>query len=234
MLWCEKRKPFNISMLTNKAAIFKLRKEIRGALKTLTVAEEAMIEADGVVDGYDLQLMLTLEDFEHECMEVFQMVAALVRKVMEESSTPCTECVLVGGAMRMRRVQKLVQTAVESLGGTVKKTLDMDRAVSYGASTVVALHCSETSLKTLPLDASEPYAELPQRRESNLDDQDGGKKDNVGENSSVRALTVEESEHLRAQVCIRVPAFVCVSSVTHKYTLITLTPILSHKYTQHS
>lgn len=32
------------------------------------VAEEAMIEADGVVEGHDLQVVLTLEDFEHECM----------------------------------------------------------------------------------------------------------------------------------------------------------------------
>ena len=67
MQWCEKRKPFQERMLTSKPALFKLRKEIRNALKTLTVAEEAMIEADGVVAGHDLQLMLTLEDFEHEC-----------------------------------------------------------------------------------------------------------------------------------------------------------------------
>jgi hypothetical protein len=58
MCWCEKRKPFQNSMLTSKPALFKLRKEIRNALKTLTVAEEATIEADGVVGGHDLQVML--------------------------------------------------------------------------------------------------------------------------------------------------------------------------------
>ncbi len=51
MLWCERRKPFQDSMLTSKTAIFKLRKELRSAIKTLTVAEEALVEVDGVVAG---------------------------------------------------------------------------------------------------------------------------------------------------------------------------------------
>lgn len=52
MLWCERRKPFQDSMLTSKTAIFKLRKELRSAIKTLTVAEEALVEVDSVVAGY--------------------------------------------------------------------------------------------------------------------------------------------------------------------------------------
>lgn len=51
MLWCERRKPFQDSMLTSKTAIFKLRKELRAAIKTLTVAEEALVEVDSVVAG---------------------------------------------------------------------------------------------------------------------------------------------------------------------------------------
>lgn len=51
MLWCERRKPFQDSMLTSKTAIFKLRKELRSAIKTLTVAEEALVEVDSVVAG---------------------------------------------------------------------------------------------------------------------------------------------------------------------------------------
>ena len=42
------------SMLNSKTAIFKLRKELRSAIKTLTVAEEAMVEVDSVVAGHDL------------------------------------------------------------------------------------------------------------------------------------------------------------------------------------
>jgi hypothetical protein len=51
MLWCERRKPFQDSMLASKTAIFKLRKELRSAIKTLTVAEEALVEVDSVVAG---------------------------------------------------------------------------------------------------------------------------------------------------------------------------------------
>jgi molecular chaperone DnaK (HSP70) len=61
MAWCERRKPFQESMLSSKAAIFKLRKELRAAIKTLTVAEEAMVEVDSVVSGHDLALMLTVK-----------------------------------------------------------------------------------------------------------------------------------------------------------------------------
>ena len=55
------------------AALFKLRKEVRAAIKTLTVAEEATIEADAVLAGHDLHLTLTREDLERECEELFQV-----------------------------------------------------------------------------------------------------------------------------------------------------------------
>ena len=55
----------------------------RQALKTLTVAEEAMVEVDGVVSGHDFALMLTLEDFERECKDIFEAVADAVALVTE-------------------------------------------------------------------------------------------------------------------------------------------------------
>lgn len=162
--WCEKRKPFQNSMIASKSAVFKLRKEIRNALKTLTVAEEATIECDGVVGGHDLQLVLTLEDFEHECLDIFETVASLVKTAIDRAGgdPPCSECVIIGGGMRVRRVQKVLSGLLDPVGASVRKTLDMDRAVSMGASTVAAIMrgCSIA----VPLDRSQnPHARKPKR-----------------------------------------------------------------------
>lgn len=59
----------------------------------IQVAEEAMIEADGVVAGIDLQLMLTLEDFEHECHDIFEAVTGLVALVLSLVGRMVPECV---------------------------------------------------------------------------------------------------------------------------------------------
>jgi len=163
MLWCEKRKPFAESMLSSKAALFKLRREVRGAMKTLTVAEEAMIEADSVVAGNDLQLMLTLEDFEHECKDLFDAVSSLVEVVVKEGGVGfAPELVLAGGAMRIPRLQRNIEKLIGMHGAVIRKTVDMDRAVSLGAATIAALHHG-VGVVRLPLDEAEPYREQPSR-----------------------------------------------------------------------
>ena len=86
MQWCEKHKPFAESVLGSSSSRFKLRRDVRGAMKTLTVADEAMIETDNLAGGNDLQVMLTLEDFEHECKDIFDSVLLLLEFVAKESN----------------------------------------------------------------------------------------------------------------------------------------------------
>ncbi len=47
--WCEERRAFAESVLASKSAVFKLRREVRTAIKTLTVAQEAVIDVDSLV-----------------------------------------------------------------------------------------------------------------------------------------------------------------------------------------
>ena len=51
------------------------------------------------------QLVLTLEDFEHECADIFESIHSLASTVMGIVGKCVPECVLVGGAMRIPRVQ---------------------------------------------------------------------------------------------------------------------------------
>eukprot|EP00283_Hemiselmis_rufescens_P025096 CAMPEP_0173450684 /NCGR_PEP_ID=MMETSP1357-20121228/45269_1 /TAXON_ID=77926 /ORGANISM="Hemiselmis rufescens, Strain PCC563" /LENGTH=165 /DNA_ID=CAMNT_0014417389 /DNA_START=152 /DNA_END=646 /DNA_ORIENTATION=- len=153
--WCEKRKPFQNSMVASKQALFKLRKEVRNAVKTLTIAEEATIESDGIVGGHDLQVVLTLEDFDHECYDIFESLTTLVKRVIDavppsEGSPPISDCIVVGGAMRVRAAQRLLSGMLEPLGVRVRKTLDMDRAVSMGAAMYGALRANCAT--SLPLE----------------------------------------------------------------------------------
>lgn len=82
----------------------------------IQVAEEAMIEADGVVAGIDLQLMLTLEDFEHECHDIFEAVTGLVALVLGLVGRMVPEC--VGEWLccdRSAAISTLVQTLLISV-----------------------------------------------------------------------------------------------------------------------
>ncbi|KAJ1485149.1 hypothetical protein T484DRAFT_1893082, partial [Baffinella frigidus] len=185
MHWCERRKPFQESMLASKPALFKLRKEVRAAIKTLTVAEEAMIEVDSVVAGNDLLLMLTLEDFDRECDDIFDCIPALIQQVVQDFDRECDdifdcipaliqqvvqeaglgfpeEMVLVGGATRILSVQKKIGRIAGLHSASVKKTVDLDRAVSQGLATVCAVVFDPPALR-VPFRPTRPLVELPRR-----------------------------------------------------------------------
>ena len=137
MLWCERRKPFNDSMLSSKTAVFKLRKELRGAIKTLTVAEEAMIEVDSVLPGHDLALMLTLEDFERECSDLFAAVTDSVHLALESARTGGfpTEVVLVSDARKIHHACLHAVREAACVGDDPPRILatDMSRMSAGGA-----------------------------------------------------------------------------------------------------
>ena len=163
MQWCEKHKNFASSMLSSKSALFKLRKEVRSAMKTLTVADEATIEADAVVAGEDLQLTLTREDLERECEDVFQAVPRLIELLLGDVQRSCpAEVVVVGGAMRIPRAQKVLGAFLEEHGAVLRKTVDMDRGIATGTALVSALVTGVSSL-CLPLSAEGPYSEAADR-----------------------------------------------------------------------
>ena len=164
MLWCERRKPFQESMLTSKTAIFKLRKELRSAIKTLTVAEEAMVEVDSVVGGYDLALMLTREDFERECSDIFDAVADAVALVLALDKTkPPSQVVLLGGASRVPKIQSNLNKTVAALGNNVvvKKTVDLDRGMAMGLAAAAASEVLGVDVLRVPLRAQNPIVQLP-------------------------------------------------------------------------
>jgi len=150
-------------MLTSKPALFKLRKEVRSAIKTLTVAEEATIEADSVVAGEDLQLTLTREDLERECADVAQAVPLLLQALLEETGAACpAEVFIVGGSMRIPFIQKGLQAFLDQHGAVIRKTVDMDRGVSLGTASVAAVLVDPSALR-MPLLRGTPFKETAER-----------------------------------------------------------------------
>lgn len=58
----------------------------------------------------------------------------LVRLVLQDAAAPCpAEVVIVGGAVRIPRVQKVLQGFLEPHGAVLRKTVDIDRGISLGA-----------------------------------------------------------------------------------------------------
>ena len=123
-----------------------------------------MIEVDSAVDGKDLALMLTLEDFERECSYVFDAVVDLEEEMMRAwGGQGPDEIVLLGGLTRIPRIQEIVHNIANNFKDcSVKKTLDIDRAVAMGAATVCALD-HDARVVRFPFDPHRPYAELQQR-----------------------------------------------------------------------
>ena len=84
-----------------------------------------------------------------------QAVPRLVHLVLQDTAAPCPpEVVVVGGAIRIPRVQKVLQAFLEQHGAVMKKTLDIDRGLSLGAvppSIASCLSCLFSSSVSLHL-----------------------------------------------------------------------------------
>ena len=68
------------------------------------------------------------------CMMVRQAVPRLINLVLQDTAAQCPgEVVVVGGAIRIPRVQKVLQSFLEQQGAVMRKTVDIDRGLSLGA-----------------------------------------------------------------------------------------------------
>ena len=110
--------------------------------------------------------MLTMEDFERECKDIFEAVGDAFALVLEagQGLVP-SEVVLVGGASRVPKIQANLQRIVALLGNSaqVKKTVDLDRGIAMGLASIAALGSLGVGALRVPLQPQEPFREMQQR-----------------------------------------------------------------------
>jgi len=128
------KKKSDVDISKDKRALQKLRKEVERVKRSLSSQQQARLEIEELVEGYDLSETLTRARFEELNNDLFKKTMGPVTRVMEDADLgkdEIDEIVLVGGSTRIPKVQQLI---VEFLGKEPSKGINPDEAVAYGAA----------------------------------------------------------------------------------------------------
>jgi heat shock protein 5 len=129
------QKTHNVDISKDNRALQKLRKEVERAKRALSAQNQARLEIDDLVPGYDLQETLTRARFEELNNDLFKKTLDSVEHVLERSQLKKLEVdriVLVGGSTRIPKIQELLS---DYFGGKeLSKSINPDEAVAFGAA----------------------------------------------------------------------------------------------------
>lgn len=118
------------------------------AKKTLSTASIANIEIEALLDGEDLNLVLTRAKMEDLCADLFRRVMEPVQKVMVDAKMDkrrIDEIVLVGGSTRIPKIQAMLH---DFFGKEPCAGINPDECVAYGAAVQAAVLTGVQSDKT--------------------------------------------------------------------------------------
>merc|ERR1711988_732965 len=132
-------------MSQNKRAIRRLRTACERAKRTLSASAQANIEIDSLFEGDDFYTSITRARFEELCSDLFRGTLQPVEKALRDAKmdkSSIHDIVLVGGATRIPKVQKLLSDFFN--GKELNKSINPDEAVAYGAAVQAAILTGET------------------------------------------------------------------------------------------
>jgi len=136
----------------NKRSIRRLRSACERAKRTLSSTSNATIELDSLIEGDDFFSTITRAKFEEICADLFRGTLKPVEKCLKDANLAqgaIDEIVLVGGSIRIPKIQKLLQ---EFFGGKeLNKSINPDEAVAYGAAVQAAILTGNQSEETSAL-----------------------------------------------------------------------------------
>ncbi|VDK41051.1 unnamed protein product [Taenia asiatica] len=123
----------------NRKAISRLREKCEEAKRALSSAESTDIEIVSLFDGIDFSSSLTRARFEQLCSNLFNRTMDAVKTALTDArmtKVDVDEILLVGGSTRIPKVAKMLQDFFT--GKEVKKSINADEAVAYGAAVLAA------------------------------------------------------------------------------------------------
>ena len=110
------------------------------AKRALSAATQATVDIDALMDGEDLNVVITRSKFEDLCMDLFKKCMPPLENVLKDakmSKSQIDEVVLVGGSTRIPKIQSMVQEFFN--GKEPNKGINPDEAVAYGAAVQAAI-----------------------------------------------------------------------------------------------
>ena len=123
----------------------RLRTSCEKAKRTLSSSTSASIELDALFEGIDFYSSITRAKFESLCDDLFRGCLNPVEKVLLDSKlskSEIHEIVLVGGSIRIPRIQSLISEFFN--GKQPCKEINPDEAVAHGAAVQAAILSGDT------------------------------------------------------------------------------------------
>jgi len=136
----EFRRKYNLNLKENPKALRRLRHQCEKAKRSLSSSTQATIDVDSIMDGQDLNIVLTRAKFEELNMDLFKKCMPPLDNVIKDSKLAKSEIhdvVLVGGSTRIPKIISMVQ---DYFGGKEpNRSINPDEAVAYGAAVQAAV-----------------------------------------------------------------------------------------------
>ena len=136
----EFRRKTSIDIKKNAKALRRVRASCEKAKRALSAATQATVDIDALMDGEDLNVVITRSKFEDLCMDLFKKCMPPLENVLKDgkmSKSQIDEVVLVGGSTRIPKIQQMVQEFFN--GKEPNKSINPDEAVAYGAAVQAAI-----------------------------------------------------------------------------------------------
>ena len=136
----EFRRKTSIDIKNNAKALRRVRAACEKAKRALSAATQATVDIDALMEGEDLNVVITRSKFEDLCMDLFKKCMPPLENVLKDakmSKSQIDEVVLVGGSTRIPKIQSMVQEFFN--GKEPNKGINPDEAVAYGAAVQAAI-----------------------------------------------------------------------------------------------
>lgn len=114
-------------------ALAKLFKEAGRVKNILSANADHYAQIEGLIDEQDFKFLVTREQFESLCTDLFDRVAAPVKKAVESAGITLdvvSQFILFGGATRTPKIQEILKNTINMELG---KNLNADEAATMGA-----------------------------------------------------------------------------------------------------
>jgi heat shock protein 1/8 len=149
----EFRRKYNLDLKENMKALRRLRATCEKAKRSLSAATQTTIDIDALMDGKDLNIVLTRAKFEELNMDLFKKCLPPLDNVLRDSKLSKSEIhdvVLVGGSTRIPKICQMVQ---DYFNKEPNRSINPDEAVAYGAAVQAAVvtNASDEEIKNLVL-----------------------------------------------------------------------------------
>ncbi|KAG9199039.1 ATPase with role in protein import into the ER [Epicoccum nigrum] len=141
----------DVDITKDSKTMSKLKREVEKAKRTLSSQKTTKIEIESFFKGNDFSETLTRAKFEELNSDLFKKTLKPVDQVLKDAKlkkSDIDDIVLVGGSTRIPKVQAMLE---EYFGKQVRKDVNPDEAVAFGAAVQGGILTGDSATDTLIL-----------------------------------------------------------------------------------